>query len=181
MILDAFFQFTGGGAGTGDGLGIGDSPTTGTQVSSNIIDLHDAGIPVLAANQGARDMGIGDDPSLKLAIEVLTAFTGGTSLQVNFQGAPDNGAGAPGAFTTYASGPVVAEAALILGARLFDIDFPRPPPGTPFPRFVQLQYVSVGTHGAGKLRGNMVLDRSDHPYQANAFMGAYPPGIAIAN
>jgi hypothetical protein len=34
------------------------------------IDLHTAGIPVLVNLQGARDMGIGDDPALKLLVQV---------------------------------------------------------------------------------------------------------------
>src|SRR6516165_9014805 len=120
MILDGLLQFS---------AAAGDSPTTGaTNASTNIIDLHMAGIPVLAANQGARDMGIGDDPALKLAIQVTSAFTGGTSLQVNLQGAPDNGTGIPGTFTTYVSGPVVALAQLIAGVRVLEIDVPRPPP-----------------------------------------------------
>ena len=100
MILDFLAQFTGSTPAPGNNDQATDSPTTGTQTSSNIIDLHMLGIPVLAANQGARDMGIGDDPALKLAIQVTSAFTGGTSLQVNLQGAPDNGTGIPGTFTT---------------------------------------------------------------------------------
>ena len=185
MILDFLAQFTGGTPAPGNNDGASDSPTTGTQTSSNSIDLHMLGIPVLAANQGARDMGIGDDPALKLAVEALTAFTGGTSLQVNLQGAPDNGSGAPGTFTTYITGPVVALASLIAGVRVLEIDIPRPPPGVPFPRFLQLQYVSVGTFttgaGASKLRANIVLDRFDQPYQSIATVGAYPPGVVVAN
>src|SRR5262249_40446632 len=147
MILDFLAQFTGASGGVGNNDGATDSPTTGTQVSSQILDLHLSGLPVLGSNQGARDMGIGDDPSLKLMVEVTTTFTGGTSLQVNFLGAPDNGSGAPGSFTAYVTGPVVVEANLIVGARVLEIDVPRPPPGTPFPRFLELQYVTVGTHG----------------------------------
>lgn len=175
MILDFNLQFT------GTILAPTDTPTTGTQTSTNIIDLHDAGIPVLVANQGARDMGIGDMPSLKIHVVVTVAFTLGTSLQINLQGAPDNGSGAPGTFATFASTPVYAEASLIIGARLFDQDMPRPPLDAPFPRFLQLQYVSVGTHTTGQIRGNIVIDRMDQVEQANAFMGGYPPGIVIAN
>ena len=70
MILDGLLQFSGVN---------GDSPTA-TGVSTNIIDLHLVGIPVLANLQGARDMGIGDDPALKLLVLVTTAFTGLTTL-----------------------------------------------------------------------------------------------------
>lgn len=183
MILDGLLQFTGASGGVGNNDAATDSPTTGTQTSSNILDLHLVGLPVLANGQGARDLGIGDDPALKLSVIVNTTFTGGTSLQVNFQGAPDNGSGAPGSFSTFASSPVVAEANLVQGAQLLLIDVPRPPQGSPMPRFLQLQYVSVGTHGAGKLRGNIVLDRVDQVYNASAnqTLGGYPAGITVAN
>lgn len=186
MILDAFAQFTGQTAASGTATGNSDgtdSPTTGTQTSSAIIDLHMSGIPVLANLAGARDMGIGDDPALKLNIQVTVAFTGGTSLAVNLQGATDNGSGAPNSFSTLLAGTVIAEASLIAGAQLLPVDFPRPPQGVAVPRFLQLSYVTVGTHGAGKLRGNIVLDRFDQMYQStnDAVLGGYPAGVTVAN
>ena len=175
MILDFLMQFTGTVAGGGD------SPTTGTQTSANILDLHMAGIPVLASGQGARDLGIGD--RLNLVAWVTTTFTGGTSMQVNLQGATDNGAGAPAAFSTWWSSPVYAEATLVAGAKLYEMDFPRPPAGIAIPRFLQLQYVTVGVHGAGVIKSWVVIDRSDQPYQgtSNVNYGGYPAGITIAN
>ena len=80
------------------------------ELPCNIVDLGLAGIPSSANGGGARDIGTGDDPSLKLSIIVTTAFASGTSLQVNLQGAPDNGSGAPGSWTTMWTGPVVVEA-----------------------------------------------------------------------
>jgi hypothetical protein len=179
MILDGLLMFT---SFLGGGTGAGDSPTTGTQTSTNILDLGvTSGVPTSASGAGARDIGIGDDPSLKLLVQVTTAFISGTSLAVNIQGAPDNGAGAPGAFTTMLSGPVVVEANLIAGARLLDDDIPRPVPGQVLPRYLQLQYVTVGTHTGGALKGFIVLDRHDLPEQSNAVLGGYPAGINIAN
>jgi len=185
MILDAFLQFTGAPA-TGGIVVTGtnyDLPTTGTQNSSNIIDLHMAGIPVLANLQGARDIGIGDDPALKLLVQVTTAITGGTSLQVVLQGAPDNGSGAPGSYTNWWASPVYAEATLVAGARLYDMDMPRPPAGVGVPRFLRLGYVSVGTHSAGALGAWIVIDRVDQMYQgtSNATLGGYPAGVTVAN
>src|SRR5437868_13073085 len=175
MILDGLLYFTGTSKGASGVPAQGaqtDLPTTGTQVSSNLIDLGlSGGIPASAQGGGARDIGIGDDPAMKLLVLVTVAITGGTSLQVNLQGAPDNGSGAPGSFTTMLSSPVVAEASLILGARLLDDDMPRPVPGQPLPRFLQLQYISVGTHSAGSLQATMVLDRHDLPEQENAVLG----------
>jgi Bbp16-like protein len=185
MILDAQLQFTGAPA-TGGLVVTGtnyDLPTTGTQNSSNIIDLHMSGIPVLANLQGARDIGVGDDPALKLLIQVITAITGGTSLQVVLQGAPDNGSGAPGSYANWWASPVYAEATLVAGARLYDMDMPRPPAGIGVPRFLRLGYVSAGTHTAGSLGAWIVLDRMDQMYNAtaNATMGGYPAGVVIAN
>lgn len=191
MIIDAFFMFTGGTQAPGNSDGKTDSPTTGTQVSSNVIDLGvginnstNIAIPSLTAGGGARDMGIGDDPALKLLVDVEVAFLTGTSLQVNLQGAPESGTTVqtPGSYTTMYTGPVVLLASLIIGARLADIDLPRPVPGQPVPRYLQLQYVEAGSAmTAGKLLGAFVLDRHDQPLQSNAVLGGYPPGITIAN
>jgi hypothetical protein len=186
MIIDNLLLFTGRSNGATAGITAGpytDLPTTGSQTSSNIIDLHMAGIPVLASGQGARDMGIGDDPALKLLILVVTAITGGTSLQISLQGATDNGSGAPGSFTAWWLSPVYAEASLVTGARLYDMDMPRPPAGVAVPRFLQIGYTSAGTHTAGALEAAIVLDRHDQMYQgtSNAVLGGYPPGVIVTN
>lgn len=157
MIIDGALQFS-GTAGT---AGSPDVPTTGTQQSTNVVDLVNA-----------RDMGIGDDPALKLLCVVKTAFTAGTSLQVQFQGAPDN-AGVPGTWTTYAESAAVVEADLLAGRYLLPMDIPRPPPGVALPRFYRLQYVSAGTHSTGGVYAALVLDRADYV--------GYPPGITVPN
>jgi hypothetical protein len=185
MILDAFLQFTGAPA-TGGIVVPGtnyDRPTTGAQSSSNIIDLHMLGIPVLANLQGARDMGVGDDPALKMLVQVIAAMTGGTSLQIALQGAPDNGSGAPGTFVTWWLSPVYAAATLTAGARLYDMDMPRPPAGVQVPRFLQIAYIAAGTFTGGSIGAWIVLDRMDQMYNAlaNNIMGGYPAGIIVAN
>lgn len=173
MILDAFLQF--------DNAALV-NPNGTTQNSTNVIDLHMAGIPVLANLQGARDMGIGDDPALKLLVQVSTAYTGGTSLSVALQGATDNGSGAPATFSTWWISPAYAIATLVVGARLMDMDMPRPPAGIAVPRFLRLLYTSVGAV-SGNISAYIVIDRMDQMYNstANATMGGYPAGINIAN
>lgn len=185
MILDSFLRFTGivpaAGIGNADGT---DSPTTGTQNSTNVIDLGiTSGIPSSAAGGGARDIGIGDSPALKLLVQVQVAFTSGTSLQVILQMAADNGSGAPAAFSAAWSSPVYAEAALNIGSRLMDIDMPRPPDGVAVPRYLRLGYVTVGTHVTGALSGQIVLDRDDQMYNGtdNSVQGGYAAGINVAN
>jgi Bbp16 len=167
MILDGALQFT-GTAGLASAMT--DSPTTGTQQSTNVIDLLNA-----------RDLGIGDDPSLELLIQIMTTFTGGTSLQVQLQGAPDNGSGLPGSYTTMWDSGAIAEASLVTPRYIMAGSVPRtllptgvgPSSAQALPRFLRLQYVTVGTHGAGALNGFIILDRQDSI--------SYPPGIVIAN
>lgn len=156
MIIDGALQFTGAAGAVNT-----DSPTTGTQQSTNIIDLVNA-----------RDMGIGDDPALKLLCVITTAFAGGTSLQVQFQGAPNSG-GSPGTWTTYVETTALAEADLTAGRYILPMDIPRPPPGIAMPRFYRLQYVTVGTHTGGAIYAAIILDRQDYPI--------YPAGITISN
>lgn len=162
------------------------APTTVN--SANVIDLHiiNGGLPVLSANQGARDIGIGDDPAMKLLVQVTVAFTsaGSPTVTVNLQGAQDNGAGAPGAYTTYYSSPAVTLAQLVLGARLMDMDMPRPPVGVGMPRFLRLTYVTAtNTITAGTIESGLVLDRPDQIYNStiNSTWGGYPPGVTVAN
>jgi hypothetical protein len=178
MILDAFLMFDIGVLITANGT---------TQASTNIIDLHNnvagvGGIPALANLQGARDMGIGDDPSLKLFVAVTVAATTGTSMSVALQGAPDNGSGAPGSYATWYVSPVYTTAQLILSARLLDMDVPRPPAGVAIPRFLRLLYTTVSTCNP-TVESGIVLDRPDQPYSStnNAILGGYPAGINIAN
>lgn len=166
MIIDGLLQFTGT-----PGSVSADSPTTGTQQSTNVLDLVNA-----------RDMGIGDDPALELLIQIMTTFADGTSLDVQLQGAPDNGSGAPGSYTTMWSSGALAEANLVAGRYIGNINVPRTILALPntgasaaqaLPRFLRLQYVTVGTHTAGAIYAGIVLDRQDYV--------AYPAGINIAN
>lgn len=177
MILDALLQFD-----NAVSLAI----AAGTQNSTNVIDFGGPAIPALANLQGARDMGIGDDPALKLLVQVTTTFTSGGAgtLSVALQGATDNGAGAPAAFNTWWISPLFALATLNQGSRLMDMDFPRPPDGIAMPRFVRLQYaVATATMTAGNVSAYIVLDRPDQPYLStdNSVSGGYPAGINVAN
>src|SRR6266481_5188384 len=125
MILDGFLQFS-----SAQSIAAGVS----TINSTNDIDLGvglvgNQQIPTFAAGGGARDIGIGDDPAMKLLVQISTTVTSGgaATLQVALQGAPDSGTGTEGAFVTWYTSPVYALATLIAGARLLDMDMPRPP------------------------------------------------------
>ena len=116
---------------------------TGGTASSNVIDL---GV--------SRDIGGAAIERLMLLCQVATAFASGgaATLQVQVQTAPDNGAGAPGSFTTLAQSDAVPLASLVPGYRFL----PGPLPGGT-QRFLRLNYV-VGTAAmtAGKLTAALV-------------------------
>lgn len=186
MILDNYLIFSGTMNGGSGAPAVNDtpydSPTTGPQQALNIVDLGLSGLPTSANGGGARDLGVGDDPALKLMVRVTTAMVGGTSLQVQLQGAPDNGSGSPGSWTTMWSSAAILTAQLFQGARLANVDVPRPVPGQPLPRFLRLQYVSVGTFdGTGRIESTIVLDRDDQIVGTGGNYSGYPAGIAIAN
>ena len=185
MIIDGFLLFTGTSNGASGGItssAYTDAPTTGTQDCSNIIDIGvKSGIPTSANGGGARDLGIGDDPSLKLLVQVTTAFTVGTSMQVELQGAPDNGSGAPGSYSVMWLGPVVTEANMVAGAYLANVDVPRTIPGQAPPRFLKLTCITVGTHTLGQIEGTIVLDRFDQMVGTGGALSGYPAGITISN
>lgn len=175
MILDALLRFSDAQSLVG---------AAATTASTNVIDFGiNSGIPSFANGGGARDMGIGDDPALKLCVQVGTTFTGGTSLQIALQGAIDDTTGAPSTFNTWYTSPAIALAALNAGSRLFDMDLPRPPDGIAIPRFIRLAYITLGTMTAGTINAYLVLDRIDQPYSStdNSVLGGYPAGINIAN
>lgn len=184
MILDNLLTFTGTSNGATGGITAGaqtDLPRTGTQAASNIIDLGLVGIPSYANGGGARDIGVGDDPSLKLSAIVTTAITGGTSLQLQLQGAPDNGSGSPGSYTTMWQSAAIAEASLVAGAQLANIDVPRVVFGQALPRFLKLNFISVGTHSAGAIECQIVLDRDDQIMGTGGAYSGYPAGLTVAN
>lgn len=178
MILDALQKFS-----SAQSL----AQVTGTYDSDNILDYGViSGIPSAANGGGPRDMGIGDSPALKLLAQIGTTFTSGgaATLQIVIKGAVDDGTGAPSSFSTWWTSPAYALATLVAGARLIDMDFPRPPAGIAVPRYVKLSYIIGGaTTTAGTIDAYVVLDRDDQMYNStdNSAPGGYRAGINVAN
>lgn len=185
MILDNLLTFTGTSNGATGGIQSGpqtDAPTTGTQDASNVIDLGiTLGVPTSANGGGARDMGIGDYPAMKLSAIVIAALTGGTSIELELQGAPDNGSGGQGSYTVMWTSPVFVEASLVAGAQLCNVDLPRVIFEQVLPRFLKLTFVSVGTHSAGTIEANIVLDLDQQIIGTTGAMSGYPAGVTVAN
>lgn len=176
MILDNYLMFD---------LAFNAAQVVGTYNSGNVLDLGIIGLPASAVNAGgARDIGIGDDPAMKILAVVTTAFTSGGSptFQVALQGAPDAGSNTPGSWTTMTTGAAATLAQCVVGCRLLDQDMPRPVPGQAIPRFLRLNYIiATNTITAGAVEACLVLDRHDLPEQSNAVLGGYPAGVTIAN
>lgn len=172
MILDKLLEFDPAG-----------TPVTSTAASTNAIDLHGANIiPAFSSTvKPGRDMGGGSasGPTPMLFVVVTTTFTqSGATLNIQFQGAPDNGSGVPGTYATYAETGVMVLATMAAGAVLFAVDVPRilPLPNTPalMPRFIRLNYVvASGPFTAGALSAYIVLSAEPPTY--------YMPGITINN
>ena len=185
MILDALLTFTGTFAGATGGIQSGqftDLPTTGTQDASNIIDLGIVlGVPTSANGGGARDMGIGDYPAMKLSAIVTAAFTASSTIQIELQGAPDNGSGAPGSWTVMWTSPTAVTSA-VQGAQLANVDLPRALFEQVLPRFLKLTFIGGGTtNAAGLVEAQIVLDLDQQIIGSTGAMSGYPAGTTVAN
>jgi hypothetical protein len=185
MILDALQCFTRDPVPANNPTGSFIQTVTATAVSTNVLDYGViSGIPSSAAGGGARDMGVGHY-ELKLLVQTLGGFIGANTLTITIQGAPDNGSGAPGGYVDWWASPAYALATLnTVGARLLEMDFPRPPAGVVVPRFVRLNFTaSTAFTGTGGLQAFVLVDRDDAMYNStnNAIMGGYAPGIVINN
>lgn len=148
---------------------------TVTAPSTNIIDLLNA-----------RDLGVGDNDLKVMVIcdNTWASADGTATLNVEFQGAPDNGSGAPGTYTTYAESGALTITQLNSGGNggaLLNIEVPARSvigdvgQGTALPRFYRLNFVE-GTEAftAGNiLYAGIVLD-AERPTQ-------YPSGFTVPN
>lgn len=132
--------------------------TTGTQASTNVIDLANA-----------RDIGPGELP-LRVAAYVITAFatTDSATLTVQLQGSTDNST-----FSVYAQSRAYTAGELTAGAKLAPLDWPNVAVGS-LPRYIRLAYVQGALHFTpGSVTAMLVIDRQDDR--------TYPAGINVAN
>lgn len=115
---------------------------TATAVSTNFINLGEAGTPPLAPAAQRQDVGGAND--ICVLIQVTEDFVGGTSLQVNAEMSDTSD------FATvevFASSPVMLTDALEAGA---NIPITVLPQGTD-KQYLRLNYTVVGTNTAGKI------------------------------
>lgn len=170
MITDALVNFI----PIGTNLAI-----LGVPVRSNIYDILGDGVGQPPSNIiGTRtlfgsDVGIG---GIRPQLEVLlgTAFAGGTSLNVAFQGAPDLGTPTyqPGAWTTLVETGAIPLANLTAAQILARFDFPPAFPANLNPRYLSLLFTPVGVFTAGTINAapvTMVRDDQANKFAAKNF------------
>ena len=122
-----------------------------------------------------EDLGIGYG-RLPLAVWTGAAFAGGTSLNIQIQGAVDNGGGTVAGltFNTYAESG--AQPLANLGANLeFPMpDWPQAAIKLANPRFIRLAFVPVGTFTAGTIAfAGFALQRP------SLNIGSYPSAFSV--
>ncbi len=128
---------------------------TGTAASTNIIDIGAAGTSWGASSAVRRDIGIGTE--IPVALAVTQSFNNLTSLAVSLQVDDDAAFGSP---TTVAIGPNVALAGLAAGQLL---TFPAELPVGTNKRYIRLLYTVTGAAPTtGKLTAAVVAGRQDN-------------------
>lgn len=118
---------------------------TVTANSTNVIDTLPSGGPNTKS-------GIGDGQDITLFAQVMTAFTGGTSMVISLVSADDAGL-TTNVITHYATAAIVL-ASLTAKARLVALDLPY----GKYRRYVGLVYTIVGPMTAGTITAGLVED-----------------------
>jgi len=189
MILDGNLLFTGTSNGASGGITAtantdSVAQTTGTYVCSNVVDLGISGLPTSASGGGARDIGIGDNPMLKLFITTPVAMgsSGSATIQFELDGGVDNGSGSPTWGTIMWQSQAIAYNAVGAGMAIANVDVPRIVPGQALPRFLRVRFIVGGaTISGGTVEASIVVDRFDQVVGTSGALSAYPPGIVISN
>ena len=159
MILDGNLIFDATYSAANGLVGVNVFTNGASQVSTNVLDML----------QG-RDMGQAPQgpASLQILVIVTTAFTVGTSLNIQLQGSTDNVT-----YTTYAESSPILTAALLVGTVWFRIELPSTQPDSgPPPRYYRLNYQCVGVMAAGAVIA-ILGERDSNRY--------YKPGIVVSN
>jgi hypothetical protein len=180
MLMDKNLQFSAAQA------------LTTTALSTNAYDLlQGLAIPSAGAYTAGSNFNFGPNASVfgedlgvgrgvgtpRVVGTVIAALTGGTSLQVQFQGAPDSGSLTLSGYTwtTYIQTDAIAASLLTANTRIFSFDWPKRKVGQALPRFVVLNYLIVGTFGAGTISSDVTLGEDD----ATGTLQAYPDAFTV--
>ncbi len=116
-----------------------------------------------------EDLGIGKGPGTpRVVVNVGTVFATLTSLQIAFQGAPNNstaqgtGNRSDLTFVTYIETDTIALALLTANTRIASFDWPMRKTGQALPRFIQLDYIVGGSSATtGTVTSDVTLGDED--------------------
>lgn len=159
MIIDGLLMFD-GAISTNGIAGVNQFANGATVTSTNVIDL---------INQ--RDIGDGGDSfgtNLTVIVQVTTAFTGGTSVNIQVQGSTDNVT-----YVVYSETGAIPVASLTVNSK-WAVRMPPVNPDLvgPAPRYLRVGYVNVGANTTGAVV-TWLGTPDDNRY--------YKPGIVVAN
>jgi hypothetical protein len=122
-----------------------------------------------------EDLGIGHGKGVPYFL--VTTGTGtpaaATSLEIDIQGAPDNGGGtiAGLTFVPYIRTGAIPLASIAASTRLMSVAFPKRQQGQALPRFINLNYIVVGSNFTGL---TLTADISLGQDEAIGTLGQYP-------
>ena len=137
-----------------------------TVTSPNVIDLSSGYAPNGIGAAQTRDLGGGNDLA-KLRVAIITAYTGGTSVQFNLVAADD--AGITTNVTVIGSGPVIPVASAVAGSRFeVEINTRLLSKGQ---RYIAMQAVNVGANTTGAVYADIGADIEDFK--------VYPVGFQV--
>lgn len=159
MMIDSSLVFDMGTYAAATGMiGVNQFASGATTTSTNVLDMTNN------RDVGAARSGVAP---LTVCVLVTTAFSGGTSVNVQLQGSTDNVT-----YTVYSETGAVPIASMTAGA-LLTLPLPSVNPDSgAAPRYYRLQYVNVGANTAGAVIS--WLGTVDN-------MRYYKPGITVSN
>lgn len=167
-MLDARLQFSSSQAVTASAASTyfydqltGDQDTTTFNTSPNDVWGQ--------ATYFGEDLGIGKGLGTpRVVVNVGTAFATLTSLQIAFQGAPNNSTAQTSSnrsdltFATYIETDAIVTSLLTANTRIAAFDWPMRKTGQALPRFVQLDYIVAGSAAtAGTITADVTLGDDD--------------------
>lgn len=130
-----------------------------------------------------EDLGVGKGVGIpRIVVSTGVVFASGTSVQIQFRGAPNNttaqgtGNRSDLVFAVYMQTDTIALALLTANTRIASFDWPMRKAGQPLPRFVDLNYVVAGTFTTGTLTSDVTLGPDD----ATGTLPQYPSNYTVA-
>lgn len=144
-----------------------------------VVDLLGNGVGTLVTNiygnsavPGQADgMGVGAErPELNITIGTTVTTSSSATLNVQIQGAPDNGSGSPGTWSTFGESGAIAVALLTANTVVCRLPWLPPWPFNQRPRFIRLNFEipAATSFTAGTIASALVTTVRDDYYVSQA-------------